>query len=365
LVYGSIAVTGWVLDDTGAASVKIYRGEPGDLVYIGDAVFVEGARPDVERAHPDYPMHYRAGWGYMMLTNFLPNNGNGTFKIHAAATDMEGHQVTLGTKNIVCDNAHAIKPFGAIDTPDQGGTASGSGFINWGWVLTPQPNHIPTDGSTINVWVDGVDIGHPIYNLYRSDIASLFPGYDNSNGAVGYFYLDTTAYENGVHTIQWTAEDSGGNTDGIGSRYFTIQNTGTSEAQEKLNIHGSMFNAVPSTIPIDYSQPVRIKKGYGRNTIPQTVFPGEKGVIFIEINELERLEIQLFDPGESTCGTNLKHRTLSLSSLPIGSTLDRERGIFSWQPGPGFSGEFRLVFLGLVAPGEYKKRIINIKIGDR
>ena len=68
-VGGSIAVTGWVLDDIGVKNVKIYNGEQ----YIGDAVFVEGARPDVETAYPSYPDNHRAGWGYMMLTNFLPN----------------------------------------------------------------------------------------------------------------------------------------------------------------------------------------------------------------------------------------------------------------------------------------------------
>ena len=36
--------------------------------------------------------------------------------------------------------------------------------------------------------------------------------------------MDTTVYENGVHTIQWTVTDSAGNTDGIGSRYFIIRN---------------------------------------------------------------------------------------------------------------------------------------------
>ena len=75
-VRSSIAVTGWALDDIEVDSVKIYRQEGGDLVYIGDAVFVEGARPDVETAYPDYPFNYKAGWGYMLLTNFLPNHGN-------------------------------------------------------------------------------------------------------------------------------------------------------------------------------------------------------------------------------------------------------------------------------------------------
>jgi hypothetical protein len=224
-VSGSIPVTGWALDNIEVKSVKIYREDnKKKWIYIGDAVFVEGARPDVQQKYPNYPLNSRAGWGYMLLTNFLPGGGNGTCTLWAAAVDAEGQQVSLGSKTIICDNANAVKPFGAIDTPTQGGSASGSDYVNWGWVLTPQPNHIPTDASTINVWVDGVKLGHPTYNIYRADIAALFPGYANSNGAVGYFYLDTTTYSNGVHTIQWTATDNAGNTDGIGSRYFTIRN---------------------------------------------------------------------------------------------------------------------------------------------
>jgi hypothetical protein len=72
--------------------------------------------------------------------------------------------------------------------------------------------------------VDNKFVGRPVYNNYRADIAALFPGYANSNGAVGYFYLDTTVYENGVHTIHWIVTDNAGNSDGVGSRYFIIQN---------------------------------------------------------------------------------------------------------------------------------------------
>ncbi|UCH98107.1 MAG: BACON domain-containing protein, partial [Candidatus Aminicenantes bacterium] len=237
-VQSSIPVTGWVVDDIAVESVKIYRIEGSQLKLIGDAVLVEGARPDIEIAYPGYPNNYKAGWGYMMLTNFLPNQGNGSFTFYAIARDVTGHQVTLGTKTITCDNANAVKPFGAIDTPTQGGEASGSQFINWGWALTPQPHAIPTDGSTIKVYIDGVYIGHPVYNLYRQDIAALFPGYANSNGAAGYFFLDTTAYSNGVHTIAWSVRDNAGNVDGIGSRYFTIQNTGSIASSLKRGQRG-------------------------------------------------------------------------------------------------------------------------------
>ena len=224
-VSGSIPVTGWVLDDVGVDNVKIYRTEGDNQIFMGDAVFVEGARPDVATSYPAYPRNTQAGWGYMMLTNFLPDGGNGTYTIKAVATDARGHEVTLGAKTITCDNANAVKPFGAIDTPTEGGVASGTSYRNQGWVLTPQPNAMFPCGGDINVFLDGVNAGNPNYNVYRADIAALFPDYVNSQGAGAYFDFDTRAYENGVHTIQWTATDDAGNTDGIGSRYFNIRNS--------------------------------------------------------------------------------------------------------------------------------------------
>jgi hypothetical protein len=360
-VRSSIAVTGWVMDDIEVVSVKIYNGS----TYVGDAVFVEGARPDVEQAFPDYPRNYQAGWGYMMLTNFLPNGGNGVYTINAFARDKEGHQTILGSKTITVDNANAVKPFGAIDTPTQGGTSSGDRFINWGWALTPQPNSIPTNGSTIKVWVDGVNIGNPTYNLYRGDIASLFPGYANSNGAAGYFYLDTTGYANGVHTIQWTAQDNAGNIDGIGSRYFTIQNSGGASGQQSLVTgHWSLENKELSEIPINYFEPIRVKKAYNRNSEPQEIYPDDSGVLNIQIRELERVEIHLdrtawrrAQSAELNVETNLETGTLEqnwigfqvignqLRALPVGATLDIERGIFYWQPGVGFVGDYEFVFV--------------------
>jgi hypothetical protein len=359
-VSSSIPVTGWVLDDIGVESVKIYRGEGKSMIYIGDAVFVEGARPDIETAYPGYPMNYRAGWGYMMLTNFLPNGGNGTFQIHAVAMDTEGKQVSLGTKTIIVDNANAVKPFGAIDTPTQGGIAAGSGFINWGWVLTPQPKSIPTDGSTINVWVDGVNLGHPTYNIYRSDIARLFPGYNNSSGAAGYFILDTTAYANGIHTIQWTATDDAGNTDGIGSRYFAIQNTGNVSG-----VHSRGQGGLPPCFPPSSSpdEPIYLEKGYNKNIRPQKIYPHKNGLITIEIEELERLEIRLTPGNTSSCRyTGYLAAGNGLKALPIGSTFDTVRGVFSWQPGVGFIGNYRLIFIEETAAGYATRRNILITI---
>jgi hypothetical protein len=375
-VMSSIPVTGWVLDDIEVMSVKIYRQEGKDLVYIGDAVFVEGARPDVELAYPNYPKSYRAGWGYMMLTNFLSDGGNGTFILHAIAMDKEGNQVTLGTKTIYCDNAHAVKPFGAIDTPAQGGTASGSNYRNQGWVLTPLPNKIPEDGHTIIVWIDGIDVGKCKYNIYRSDIAALFPGYANSNGAMAYFDFDTTAYKNGVHTIQWTAVDNYGNVDGIGSRYFTSQNAGGSMERmaQSAGRTAAEFKVNLSQVPPDYFSPIMVKKGHNQNIKPQDRFPDETGNITIEIEELERIELQF---SEGTRGlaplSDFPGPPINkwkgflvvgdqLRTLPIGSTFNPHKGIFSWQPGPGFVGTYRFIFLEEKQNSEWSKTFITVNI---
>lgn len=349
IVRSSIPVTGWVLDDVGVESVKLYRhtNTGSGLAYVGDAVFVEGARPDVELAFPQYPLNYKAGWGYMLLTYFLSAEGDGTYVIEAIARDCGGKTVSLGTKTITVDNANAIKPFGAIDTPTQGGSASGSVYRNHGWALTPLPNTIPVNGSTINVYIDGVYLGHPVYNIYRSDIADRFPGYANSGGAHAYFDFDTTDYSNGVHMIYWTAEDDSRNSDGIGSRYFSVLNTGVNRSSGNHPV--SSTEDLDNT-PVDMFSPVNIVKGYkqpGEPAVIETIYPGDGGIITVDIEELERVEIHF--PG----GTH------NISPLPVGSTLDTPRGIFYWQPGPGFVGDYEFEFM---KPEGAKSKKIRLRV---
>ena len=375
-IEGSVPVTGWVVDDIGVGSVKIYRdpvgGEgsgPNGYIYIGDAVFVEGARPDVEQAYPNYPMNYKAGWGYMMLTNFLPNGGNGTFRIHAIATDVEGNTTLLGSKTITCDNAHAVLPFGAIDVPSQGGTASGSTYINYAWVLTPVPKMIPTDGSTITAWVDGLPIGHPSYGYYRVDIATLFPGYANANGAIGFIQIDTTKYPNGVHTIVWSATDSAGVNNGFGSRYFTIQNAGSGFQAENSNIETTetgKFERIREfeETPIIPHLPIYARQGFDKEALPEAVYPDERGQIQIEIRELERAEIKLQSEEERGSWRGYLKVGDELRPLPIGSYIDTAKGIFSWIPGLGFVGVYEFVFIKREL-GRTRKMPVKVTIRPR
>ncbi len=323
-VVGAVPVTCWALDNIEVTHVDILRepitGEPvGALILIGSAVFSADARPDVQSMFPAFPFQYRAGWGYQMLTNFLPNSngsagtGNGTYKLHAIAFNNAGNQQDLGTKTITVDNAHATKPFGTIDTPGQGGTISGADSVNFGWALTPQPAMIPTDGSTITVVIDGVSVGHPVYNNFRSDIATLFPGYANSGGAVGFFHVNTTTLANGVHTISWNAFDSLGRGEGLGSRYFNVLNTGSGAA------------AVPEDL---------IDESIGREGNP--LAPDADGGYSVTMEEVGHIELHL---GAASGNMLVQGEP---QSLPTGSTL--KGGVFYWQPGPGFLGEYTIQF---------------------
>jgi hypothetical protein len=226
-VHNTACFSGWALDDIGIKNVKIYLLQQDNQVFVGDASMVEGARPDIQALYPGYPNNHKAGWTYILLTRNLPNQGNGIFTFKAVAVDGTGHQSTLGTRSMMCVNDGSVLPFGAIDTPPPGGTISGTSYRNHGWTLTPLPNSIPENGATISIYIDEEFVGHPFYNIYRSDVATLLPGYTNSNNAHAYIDIDTTTYKNGVHSIYWLVRDSAGNTNRIGCRKFTIMNLET------------------------------------------------------------------------------------------------------------------------------------------
>jgi hypothetical protein len=108
-----------------------------------------------------------------------------------------------------------------------------------------------------------------------------------------------------------------------------------------------------------YLEPVGIIKGYARDVEPQTVYPDDNGMINIEINQLERLEIHLGHLNSSSFYSGYQLVDNHFRPLPIGSTLDTGDGIFYWHPGPAFKGRFPLVFVIESPDGQsYKKPVV-------
>jgi hypothetical protein len=329
-VSAAIPVTGWALDSVGITKVDIWRepigSEPAGLVYIGDAVFVPGARPDVARAFSTYPNATVAGWGYLMLTNFLPNanyklgSGNGTYILHALAHNQGGALIDLGARTIMVDNTDATQPFGTIDTPGQGATVWGNAYVNFGWALTPMPAVIPDDGTTITVNVDGVTVAHPTYNQFRGDIATVFPGYANSNGAIGFAYIDTTKLSNGLHSISWNVWDNELRGNGVGSRFFKVLNVGTT----------STSGSSPSSELVN-APPTGTSSQAGNRLAPLA-----NGPLSLEVEEMDRIEVPLGAVSGYVVANGQRQ------PLPIGSTL--LDGVFYWQLAPVFLGEYDMLF---------------------
>jgi hypothetical protein len=357
---GSVAVTGWALDDIEIVRVQILRdahpNDPpaavsGGRVFVGDASFVEGARPDLETAQPGTPLNYRAGFGYLLLTRGLIWDGGGSFRLYAIATDKEGNTATLGSKLITVNNAASAKPFGSIDTPGQGATVSGL-YPNTGWVLTPgsvAPGTATIPASGVRVAIDGVFLAGVPSVSARSDISAGFPQFNTSQAGRGLF-IDTTLYANGSHTIGWLVTDSVGQADGVGSRFFKIQNTAlvTTTASRGLagssTTFGDVFQAAARLTGIDTGAAVHVATGFDPRARLRAVRPDAFGRRHVAIPEMDRVEVRLSSlPKKSGSYAAYQVANGQLRRLPVGSSFDPRNGTLYWQPGAGYVGDYEFV----------------------
>jgi hypothetical protein len=241
--------------------------------------------------------------------------------------------------------------------------------VNFGWALAPQPNAIPTDGSTITVFIDGVPVGHPSYNHARSDIATLFPGRANSGGPVGFYVFNTRALANGVHTIAWGVVDGAGHAEGIGSRYFTVLNSLAASTLSPSALTSSAAAPVTDDAPARQSaaavgesvgqpvssletaliaeQPAYVQSGFTVNAPMEMVESESSAPARVKTEELGLVRVALGSPvSADTDGyEGYMVKGSELAALPAGSFLDKRTGEFFWQPGPGFVGSYDFVFV--------------------
>lgn len=405
-VRGAIGLSGWATDDLGVTGVRIYRncldaepqincqtgvipGRPDDrAVFLGNAQLVPGARPDIDAAFPTLTSANSAGWGYLLLTSMLPRTtgtfspygGQGPIVLYAVATDRENKQTLLGRNwandttptTITLDNDTIAKPFGSLDTPEQGQRITTPTFNNFGWVLTPDANTALGTGDIemanttgLTVFIDGLPVSAVTYNQCRGDVGNpappgvycsddvsnifgatsvqaalttrtsnptLFRNLDAGRGAIGSAVIDVTLLSNGLHTIAWSATDSAGRVEGIGSRYFSVLRAQTAPATDAA-ARDSVVLAHPGQV---YARP-----GFGLQTAFTTVTADNDGVRRIRIPTLGRVEMMLGgavdSAGRVTGGL--------LGALPVGAHLDHATGHFTWMPGPAFLGTHRLAFI--------------------
>jgi hypothetical protein len=412
-VSGSIAVTGWALDDIGVSEVQIFRQctaleaasqpspcqvvEGRSAVYVGNASFISGARPDVEAAFASYPNAHRAGWGFLVLSNMLPDisagqaaGGQGVFDFYVFALDAEGRRTLLGRTTadatptrIYANNAAAAAPFGAIDFPAQGEVISGT-YNNFGWALTPHSGggaEMATNGAGITVFVDGSPVGTPTYNLCRGsvavngavppgqlcndDISMLFRdgGYRNlqpGRGAIGLLSFNTAGLTNGLHSIAWGVTDSLGRSSGIGSRFITVLNSagdpfGRATVGQEVGLREDDLRwlaEVPGA--------AAARTGYDQGSQPAAVV----GHGLVTVEPTDRMELGLPMPAGDAAWDGYLVRNGRLLPLPPGTRLDSATGRFTWQAVPGWLGTHRLMFVRQNANGSRERLAVSVSFGD-
>ena len=378
---GAVSVTGWALDDIGVDRVEIWRncieaidrsrgacaspapGAPANSVFIDRAVFIEGARPDVETLNDTMPQAYRAGWGYMLLTNALPNQtlgtlqgGQGTYTLSAYAVDVEGNYTLLGQKTVTVSNDAATVPFGTIDTPAQGATIPEStspfnnadAYPNFGWAATQSGKCIDTTNTnSYRVYVDGVSQTlltgiNWFAGLSRADIAAGYPGLCNTGNALAVYYLNATqlGLTAGIHTIAWDVVDSDGAVAGIGSRFFNVASPASTLPAASSTVRGAAMQVGPTPVAVAQTvRAVRVRIGSDEQAF-EDVTSDPQGRRFVQAPAVDRLTLDLggaVDAGGQVVGTEIR-------TLPAGSTLDAAAGRFYWQPPVGFFGSFSLTF---------------------
>ncbi len=296
------------------------------------------------RRFPAYPRNYRGGWGFMVLTNMLPGQGNGTYSLSVYAQDREGYQAALGSRTFTCDNAQATRPFGTIDTPSQGGTASGTAYVNFGWALTPMPKFIPNDGSTI----DGLRRrrGHRQPDLQQLPVATSrrsSPDLNNTNGAIGFRVIDTTTLANGMHTIAWSVTDNLGADRGY--RQPLLQGVERRRCADRgarrADAMAASSEALAAASVVRRSGARTRRLGSG-GALAQRSPSNSSGRVVVRSEEVGRIELHL--DVQSGPLTGYLRVGEALAPLPVGSQLDADTGVFTWQPGVGFVGSYDLVF---------------------
>jgi hypothetical protein len=110
--------------------------------------------------------------------------------------------------------ASPLPPLG-FGGPTPGSTLAGSAVVQgWAWAHTGMP--------TVEVFLDGVQVGTATYGLARPDVATVYAGAPDN---VGFQYtLDTTRFANGSHSLSIKATDALGHYSTFGDTPIVIAN---------------------------------------------------------------------------------------------------------------------------------------------
>ena len=111
----------------------------------------------------------------------------------------------------------------------------------------------------------------------------------------------------------------------------------------------------------------QVRRAASDDKSSELVFPEWSGEIRVRAHETEQVEVQLGNQFDGSQATYEGYVVVNsrMRPLPVGSTLNPTTGVFTWQPGPGFLGRYRFVFLRITPEG-FKTRIpVDVRITQK
>jgi N-acetylmuramoyl-L-alanine amidase len=198
-VTGTVAVSGWAIDNTTAIGTAIHNVQVKvDGNVMGNAAY-GASRQDVCAAYPGRPGCPNVGYTYSLNTGSLMP---GTHLLTVCATDSDA------SSDVGCSSGVSIivgqPPSVYIEAPG-GGTVSGVVTVS-GWAID-NVNVIDTAISSVQVKVDGTVVGNAIYGIPRPDVCAAYPGRPGCPN-VGFSYALSTGALSGSHTISVCATNT-------------------------------------------------------------------------------------------------------------------------------------------------------------
>ncbi len=159
------------------------------------------SRPDVCKlyASADCP---DVGWNFTLDTSQLPN-GPHTFSVTAISSigQVYTSSATFNVRNWTTDNPMRV----TIDRPGPESEPFAGIATFGGWALDDS-----SPIAQLNLSIDGIQYGTPLYGGLRTDVCSAFPGRAGCPNVGWNYALDTTRLSEGVHTLAVTASSVGG-----------------------------------------------------------------------------------------------------------------------------------------------------------
>jgi hypothetical protein len=208
---GTLAISGWALESialVGAGAVSSVTVLV-DGNRLGSAAY-GNPRPDVCAAYPARLGCPNVGWSYTLNASAL-SKGSHTLKI--VATDTTGIEGTSEVPFIA-----GIQPSVVIDVPAPDAKLSGTASIS-GWVIENINAIGPNAVRSVDVTVDGTQVGTADYGGARPDVCASYPGRLGCPNVGWSFRLNVSALTSGSHTLNIAATDTAGNT---GSKQVTF-----------------------------------------------------------------------------------------------------------------------------------------------